>query len=357
MKTFVYLLACVVLIGACKDDDVIMPMPEVPGPPTVDSVHLTAVDLRWPGGPDRYAIGDFTAQIPGYVWGCVADLENQSSNKLFSYHVATGLVEVLTAPAEIKLPAFTNIEAGPDGKLYVHSSGYLSKSVAIYDTRDGAWSSIQVPGLVNGFAIDPVTNSLWIAHGEGVSRLKDDTLTTYDETNSGPRRTTSGSNYSFSGFQIAVDRAGNVWYANGTELFTFSNDEWSLHPLSPLSNRYIITHVVSIDSGGVLVKVPEEALVVLDTESKILDYGNVRNLATSSDIAIDIAQRTVDNNIIVSHFDGFSFYTPSRDSVTVVNSKNSIIPTGNTLYALSKDEFGNVWFGGYRTLIKLPNDW
>jgi len=360
MKKIFYLLLSVLLLSTCNEDEPTIQVPTDPEPEVVliDSVQLSLLNLDVPGAPDNFLIGDFTARIPGFIWGSTHLHENGDNfAALFSYSLANNRVSLFAAPTDLGVSNFHKIEAGPDGKLYVHSSGVVHKAVAVFDTNTGAWSTIEVAGFVSGIAVDQVNNILWIAHNEGVSRYQDGELFTFDDTNSNLQRREPDINNSFFGFALAVDEAGVVWYANQVDLYTFTNEQWALHPLSPLSSNYIITHIVPAETGGVFVKTPNESLYVLDAEAEIRNYNEKEELTNPINLTIDILDRANDESIIYSYNNGFSYYNALLDSLILVDYNNSLLPERNMQLKLDRDLQGNIWIGGNNVLGTIPNEW
>lgn len=357
MKKTLYLLFAFCMLAACNpNDDPTLTNPKDDEPvistASVDSVQLNLLDIG------NLSIRDFTARIPGFIWGCTyvedAPGNQRNSKVLFSYNLSTEEIEYVYGPPEIDLDHFLAIEAGPDGKLYIHSYGFKYKEVAIYDTQAKTWSRIEVNGFVNGITVDEASNALWVAHEEGVSRYQNGELFTFDDTNSNLQRIVSGSNNSFFGHALAVDKEGIVWYANQNELYTFKNDQWSLHPSSPLSENYIIWRMVAAESEGVFVQIPREFTYRLQAASEI---SRLKEDATISDfITIDILHRASDKSIIYSHSKGFLHYSIERDSVISVNSRNSLLPDASMELRLDHDHEGNVWIGGIGVLGILPRE-
>ncbi|PHI17966.1 hypothetical protein CEQ90_20395 [Lewinellaceae bacterium SD302] len=363
MRNILYFFICLTLLCTCNDEeqDIVIPateeqepMPE-PEPEIIDSVQVVLVE--WPDELNDLIIQDFTARLPGYIWGCVYDRANQDNLLIFSYNILSGQTNVISAPENIGLPNFQVIESGPDGKLYLHSSGIVDNRIAIFDTNNNIWSSIEIPGFINGICVDEVNNNLWVAHKNGVSRYSDNILSTFDENNSILSRVVSGTNNSFFGSLLTVDMSGTLWYANTNVLYTFINGEWSLHPLSPLSDSYIITHIVASESEGVLIKVPNESLQQINSTEEIRNYNSITELIESQRSPINIIGRLSDESIIYSHQDGFSYYDSAGNNVVQVNSTNSILPSGNHAYKISRDSEGDIWIGGNQTLAILPSEW
>jgi ligand-binding sensor domain-containing protein len=357
MKSIFHLIICVVFISACGKNDPLDSLPEIEEV-IVDSIHLDLVSLVPQGESDYFVVSDFTARISGKIWGCtyLEESDNQAM-MLFSYNIVTNQIDIFSAPTNLGLSVFNNIEAGPDGKLYMHSSGIVHNAIAIFDTNTQSWSSIEVSGYVKGITVDEVNNALWIAHNQGVSRYQNGNLFTFDDTNSNLTRIESGSNYSFFGFALAVDKAGVIWYANQNELYVYVNEEWSLHPLSPTSEQYIITHIVPHESEGVFLKVPHESLYHLTFDMEISNYNNILELVAPQKLTINLLGRLADESIIYSHSGGFSFYNSSQDSTIQVDANNSLLPINNGALKLDRDTEGNIWIGGDNILGKLPNKW
>jgi len=363
MKNIFYLLVAVVLISACNKNELVIQGPIIPEPEVevqiIDSVQLNLLSLDIPRKSGDFLIYDFTARIPGFIWGCTYLEESADEDMvLFSYNLATKDLKLIAAPIDLGLSNFQRIVAGPDGKLYMHSAGILHNAIAVFDTNIRTWSSIEVAGLIGGFTVDEVNNTLWIAHHEGVSRYQNGELFTFDDTNSNLQRIESGSNNSFFGFQLAVDKGGIVWYANQNELYTFVNEEWSQHPLSPLSDRYIISHVVASESEGVLINVPYESLLLLNKDTEIRNYNSIPALTNPPKSPLSLLDRVTDENILYSHRDGFSFYNSLLDSVIQVDASNSLLPASNSMaLKLDRDAEGNIWIGGHNILGTLASEW
>ncbi|NJC27883.1 NHL repeat-containing protein [Neolewinella antarctica] len=364
MKNIIYLCAFAILsFGSCQTEETILGgplIPELEPEPqvgVVDSINVELVNLQWPNPGKDYNIVDFTARLPGYIWGCIAKTNDHRELEIFSYDISSNQVQTFTAPDTLDVPYFQIIEGSSNGKLYLHSSGVVKNKIAVFDTRSSSWSSITLPGFVGGITIDESNDEVWIAHNNGISRVQNDSVITYDESNSALRRIISGPNNSFFGFVLAVDVSGTVWYANSNIIYTFNDEEWSVHPLSPLSDTYIVTHIVPDEIEGVLIKTPRENLLQLNASKVIKSYNAVPDLIEPARGAINILGRSVDSSIIYSHMNGFSFYAPRKDSVFQVSAQNSNLPTLRDGLKLSRDLDDNIWIGGGNTLGILPDEW
>lgn len=358
MKNLFHLIICVVLITACTGDEPIIQEPVPPEPLTIDSIDLNLVNLADLDVSDEFMVYDFTTRIPGEIWGCTYLSESDTPNMtLFSYNLAANQMDIFKAPTNLGLNTFNVVEAGPDGILYMHSTGILHKAIAIYDTKTGIWSSIEMPDYVLGITIDEVNNILWIGHYKGVSKYQAGNLVTFDDTNSILKRITSGSNNSFFGSELAVDKAGVTWYANMNELYFYKDEEWFLHPLSPLSEQFIISHIVAHESDGVLIKVPQESLYHLTFDIEIGNYNSVSELVNPSKLPINLIGRLSDESIIYSHVDGLSYYDSTRDTIIQVDAANSLIPINKSGLKLDRDQEGKIWIGGKNILATLPDEW
>ncbi|MEL6803734.1 MAG: hypothetical protein AAFO91_08145 [Bacteroidota bacterium] len=234
------------------------------------------------------------------------------------------------------------------------SGSSLHKGVAVFTPDTRQWSAIEVPGFVNAIEVDEATNTLWIAHRAGVSRYQDGDVFTYDRSNSDLLMTDPED--SFSGFTLAVDKSGIVWYANQNDIYTFIDGEWSLHPLSPLSENYLVSGMVPSQSDGVLIKTPFESLHVLDTDSEIRNYNEVNQLASSS-ILPGLMDRASDESVIYAFTRSIHYYDAIQDTIIQVDATNSRFPMNGVCVGLDRDLEGNLWVGGDEVLAKLPAGW
>ncbi len=365
MKDLLLFLLLVLSLAACDKEEIVPrepsppqePVPEEPVAP-VDSFHLDLVTLDTTWARAGFVIRDFTARVPGVIWGTTYREERgEVVEGLFSFDVGTEQLNFIPAPRDLGLPHYMQITAGTNGKLYIHSTGIVSDRVAVYDLAAQAWSTIQLPGYVSGTTYDDFDKMLWIAHKEGVSTYQDGTLYTYDDTNSPLRRIVSGSNNSFLGGAPTVDREGNVWYANQGDLYLHIKGEWSEHPLSPIPGSFRISHLVASERTGVLVNAYDEYLSLIDPSAEVKDYQQIPELAEQRKFPLSLLDRSVDESLIYTHLYGFSYYDAARDTVVQVDASNSILPAREMSFQLDRDPEGNIWIGGGNVLGTVPETW
>ncbi|MEO0787776.1 MAG: membrane lipoprotein lipid attachment site-containing protein [Bacteroidota bacterium] len=356
-RTLVFLFALVVL-AACNEDEPVLQGPIDTGPEiSVDSIDLSLVDLNDPGFAENFLIFDFTTDIPGSIWGITREEEN-GEEVLFSYDASTEDIRFHTPPSDLGINRFEEIAAGPDGSLYLHANSLVFNLVAVYNTSTGDWSTIEVEGGVDGVTVDQVRNTLWVSHSAGVSSFQDDELiNTYDETNSVLQPINTGSSTFFNGFAIAVDNSGVVWFANSNDLYTFIDDEWSLHPLSPLSEVYIISGLFPSRSEGVYIKTAFESLYQLNAEGEIRNFNTLDEVTTTTAL-LSVVDQVSDEGILFSTGGSFlNFYDPADASLTRIDSENSLLPTDARVRGIKVDASGNTWIGGHNVLGILSEDW
>ncbi len=365
MRNLLLFLLLVLSLGACDKEELVPRDPSPPQEPvleepvaSVDSFHLNLVTLDTTWARVGFVIRDFTARVPGVIWGTTYREERSGVVEgLFSFDVATQRLDFISAPSDLGLPHYMRITAGTNGQLYIHSSGIVSDRVAVYDMATQAWSTIQLPGYVSGTTYDDFDKKLWIAHDEGVSTYKDGTLYTYDNTNSPLRRILSGSNNSFLGGAPTVDREGNVWYANQRDLYLYVHGEWAEHPLSPIPGSFRISHLVASERTGVLINAYDEYLSLIDPSKKVKDYQQIPELAEQRKFPLSLLDRNSDESLIYTHAYGLSYYDAVRDTVVQVDASNSVLPAREMNFLLDRDPEGNIWIGGVNVLGTLPETW
>ncbi|OAV45157.1 hypothetical protein [Lewinella sp. 4G2] len=360
MKYTYYLLLLALLISACEDEDMLSPDPGLPEEEeevvnVVDSFELNLVELPVINESGNFSVLDFTTQIPGFIWGTTYRREAEK-NVLFSYNISDETFQYFTPPGDLGILSPRWTVAGPDGKLYLYSTGFIYSEVAVFEIESETWSSITIPEGVNRVIADLNKKDVWIAHGAGVSRYRNGELLTYDDTNSGLQKVTSGANTSFFGGPMAVDSDGVVWYANQGRLFQFRDEAWTEHPNSPFTDITRISQISPAESGGVFVKVSFGALTQVKFNEVVNTYTN-EELTVPSRPAFDIIERGSDESIIYSHTNGFSYYSLSADTLIIIDNTNSELPQGQLNLYMERDANGVIWFGGHNVFGTLPDEW
>lgn len=320
----------------------------------IDSVDIDFLDLELPGLPDRIVVNSMAVDQNNILW--IANSTRFSgwpntSAPIFGYDINQEEWIVKYPPAEWEVRSIEKLGISNNGKIYAVPGTGLQNYIIIEENNN--WSRIDFDETIVNMEVDAIQDVLWVSTSKGLYRIQDGEQEIFNSQNSvlPVDEAITGSRIVF----LAVTDNGTVWAQQNNRLFIYESDgEWKEHPTSPIGDQYIISNLRRASENSAFVQNYDGQFYEVNKDGIINNYTN-RIFEEDENIGFMEILKTEENgNLKMGLLGGYLYYSPSLDSLRLIDQQNAGFPQGLSTYRLAKDKNGNTWGGGNFWIGKLP---